>query len=78
MSILNSPQLQLPVVGTLIEKVKQLDFENARKIGDFDVEAQKERKKRTESENGDAKAVQNLQEIHRDKHVRSKLGLDKS
>ena len=35
-------QKQLPVVGTLVEKVKQLDLENARKIDDFDVEAQKE------------------------------------
>ena len=39
-----------------IEKVKQLNSENARKIDDFDVEARKERKKRTESR--EAKAVQ--------------------
>ena len=45
----------------VIEKVKQLDFENARKIDDFDVEAQKEWKKRIES--GEAKAIQNLQKI---------------
>ena len=51
----------MPVVETLIEKVKQLDFENARKIDDFDVEDRKEWKKRTES--GEAKAVQNFQEI---------------
>ena len=49
-------QKQLPVVGTLIEKVTQLDFENARKIDNFDVKVQKEWKKRTES--GEAKAVQ--------------------
>ena len=30
---------QLSVVGTLIEKVKQLVFENARKIDDFDTKA---------------------------------------
>ena len=52
---------QLPVVGTLIEKVKQLDFENVRKIGGFNIEARKEWKKRTES--GEAKTVQNLQKI---------------
>ena len=50
----------------IIEKVKQLDFENARKINDFDVEAQKEWKKRTKSESREAKAVQNLQEIGTD------------
>ena len=32
-------QKQLPVVGMLIEKVKQLDVENARKIDDFDIKA---------------------------------------
>ena len=32
---------QLPVVGTLIENVKQLDFENVRKIGGFNIEARK-------------------------------------
>ena len=41
---------QLPVVGTPIEKVKQLDVENARKIDDFDVEARNEWKMRTERE----------------------------
>ena len=30
-------QKQVPVVGTPIEKVKQLDVENARKIDDFDI-----------------------------------------
>ena len=35
-------QKQAPVVGKLMEKVKQLDFENARKIDDFDVEVRKE------------------------------------
>ena len=57
----------MSVVRTLIEKIKQLDFENTSKIDDFDVKARKEWKKRTES--GETKAVQKLQKIHRDKHV---------
>ena len=52
---------QLPVIGTLIEKVKQMDVENATKIKDFDISARKEWKNRTES--GEAKTVQNLQKI---------------
>ena len=38
-----------------------LKIENARKFDDFDIKAQKEWKKRTES--GEAKTVQNLQKI---------------
>ena len=41
-------QNQLPVVGKLLEKVKQLDFENDRKIDDFDTY---QRSERTEEEN---------------------------
>ena len=52
---------QLRVVGTLIEKVKELEAENVRKIGDFNKKTRKEWKKRTESEL--AKLVQNLQKI---------------
>ena len=52
---------QLSVVGTLIEKVKELEVENVRKIGEFNKETRKEWKKRTES--GVAKMVQNLQKI---------------
>ena len=54
-----SRQKQLPVVGALIEKAKQLDFENDRKIDDVYVESRKELKNMTES--GETKAVQNLQ-----------------
>ena len=52
---------QLPVIGTLIEKVKQMDVENATKIKDFEINARNEWKNRTES--GEAKTVQNLQKI---------------
>jgi len=38
-----------------------MDVENAREIGDFEIKARNEWKKRTES--GEAKTVQNLQKI---------------
>ena len=40
-------QKPLPVVGTLIEKVKEPDVENVREIGDFNTKTRKELKKRT-------------------------------
>ena len=53
---------QLPAVGTLvIEKAKQLDVENARTFDDFDIKAQKEWKKRTESR--ETKTVQTYKKI---------------
>ena len=52
---------QLRVAGTLLEKVKELEVENVRKIGEFNKETRKEWKKRTES--GVARTVENLQKI---------------
>ena len=42
-------QKQFLVVGTLIENVKQMDVENARKVDDFEIKDRNEWKKRTES-----------------------------
>ena len=67
-------QKQLLVVGTRIKKVKQLDFENARKMMTLTSNLGENRRGglRVENPNG-SKLTKD-----RNKHVRSKLGWDKS